>query len=145
MAPKISSAPYSAGESQREKSERKLEQQKRRLKNSEMMQALQEEFGVAPEKVHSSGNSDMGGVAASEMRRLAELDEERREFEESRFVRTTVPRAEKKQAKKAAKLAGRLDNFDDIGDVGELDDLMKAVKNSEFGNVCRSMKVESFL
>jgi hypothetical protein len=68
-------------------------------------------------------------------RKVAELDEERRDFEESRFVRTTASRAEKKAAKKAAKLSGRLDNFEDIGDVGELDALMKAVASSSYGSM----------
>lgn len=122
-----------------------------------MMQALRDEFSPAPETADSSGGHTNGtfcvryrymlnsGIiitiymhpasTAEITRKVAELDEERRDFEESRFVRTTVPRAEKKAAKKAAKLAGRLDNFEDIGDVGELDALMKAVASSSYGSI----------
>ncbi len=60
VAPKISSAPYSAGETQREKGERKLAQQKRRVKSSEMMQALRDEFSAAPESADSSGGHANG-------------------------------------------------------------------------------------
>jgi hypothetical protein len=81
-APRIAAVPY-ADDRAKEKRQDKLEKQKKKLRNSEMFDALREEFGSTPELSSSTG---MSAVNASQ-KVLEQEEEERRNFEEDRFVR----------------------------------------------------------
>jgi hypothetical protein len=85
------------------------------------MDTLREEFGSAPETAASSGL----GMRAGDLQKLQEEENERLQFEEDRFIRTTMSRKEKKTIKKRTAEASRLDNFDDIGDIGDFDEIAK--------------------
>jgi hypothetical protein len=70
-------------EDEESKEDRKILLKRRKIKNTEMLESLREEFGHNPESVSSSGIA-----AANEVQRaLREEAEERRRFEEDRFVR----------------------------------------------------------
>lgn len=81
--PKRTAVPYKESETALEKREQKLEKQRAKIKRSELMDALREEFGSAPEAAASSGL----GMQSGDLRKLQEEADERREFEEERFVR----------------------------------------------------------
>lgn len=119
-APKMQAMPYLENEKKDAKKERQLEAARKKMKNSEIMASLRDEFGDKPENAASDG---LTLADAGDMRVLAEEEEERREWEESNFVRRVLTKQEKKKIKKRENIAGRLDNFDDIGDIGEFERL----------------------
>jgi Skp family chaperone for outer membrane proteins len=63
--------------------EERIQNKRKKLKNSEIMDALRDEFGMAPEAASNSGVSGMN----ADQKLLKEEAEERRRFEEERFVR----------------------------------------------------------
>jgi len=78
--------------------------------------------------VSSSGTA----AVSADMKQLEAEEEERRNFEEERFVRLTVSRKDKQKAKKRMREASTLDALavTDIGDVGEFESLAKLTKSS---------------
>ena len=81
--PKRVAVPYKHAETILDKKEAKIEKQKAKIKRSELMDTLREEFGSAPEAAASSGL----GIKSGDLRKLQEESDERRDFEEERFVR----------------------------------------------------------
>lgn len=119
--PKRNAVPYKESETELDRKEQKLEKHRQKLKRSELMETLREEFGTAPEVAASSGL----GMKSGDLQKLQEEEIERQEFEEDRFVRMTLTRKEKKSIKKRTAEATRLDNFDDIGDVGDFEEIVQ--------------------
>mmetsp|Transcript_23971 Transcript_23971/g.40772 ORF Transcript_23971/g.40772 Transcript_23971/m.40772 type:complete len:739 (+) Transcript_23971:75-2291(+) len=108
--------------------EEKLERKRKKLKNSEILESLREEFGDAPEAAASSGID-----LSADKKALEEEEAERRNFEEDRFVRLTMSRKDKQSIKKREKMLTNYNNMADIGDVGEFEelaDLANAVRES---------------
>ena len=64
-----------------------------------MLKELRREISDAPEEL------DERDEASSRARKLRELDEERRRFEEENFVRLTMSRADKKRRKALSRSA----------------------------------------
>lgn len=81
--PKRTAVPYKESETELDRRDKRLEKQKSKLKRSELMDTLRDEFGTAPEAAASSGL----GMQSGDLRKLQEEADERREFEEDRFVR----------------------------------------------------------
>jgi ribosomal protein L12E/L44/L45/RPP1/RPP2 len=81
--PKRTAVPYKESETELDRREQRLEKQRSKLKRSELMDTLREEFGSAPEAAASSGL----GMKSGDLKKLQEEADERREFEEDRFVR----------------------------------------------------------
>lgn len=81
--PRIAAAPFKDDERESEKRGAKLERTRKRVRNSEMFEALRQEFGSAPEEASNTGLTAVN----VEQRVLQEEEDERREFEEDRFVR----------------------------------------------------------
>ncbi len=124
--PKMTAMPYKESESQAAKRDSRLDKQRKKIKNSELMDSLRDEFGTAPETSGSGGISSQAG----DMRALREEQAERDRFEEERFVRMTMSRKDKKSIKQRTAAATRLDNFDDIGDVGDFEEVAKLAAQS---------------
>lgn len=125
QASKAISTPY-PNERSLLKQDRKLQKQRDKLSHSELYDALQDEFGSAPMVVDSTGGARDGLTTGhGDMKRLREEEEEKRNFEEERFVRLTMTKKEKKAIKRREREANRLDNFEDIGDFADLDTLAK--------------------
>ena len=82
-APKMAATPYHDNEARTAREAQRLQRRKKKLSNSEIMETLREEFGTAPEAASSSGLSK----ASVDQRRMEEEADERRSFEEERFVR----------------------------------------------------------
>jgi U3 small nucleolar RNA-associated protein 3 len=124
--PKMAAMPYKDSEAAEEKKAKKLGRMKAKLKDSEMLRALQEEFGSAPQT-----ESNTGITGRSQEERDAEAaEDERRDFEEERFVRLVVSKKDKKAMKRAQKNAGRMDALAGVGDVGEFDEVSKLMGSS---------------
>lgn len=119
-APKLAAMPYQDTESAIEKREKQILKKKNKLRNSEILETLREEFSTKPEQSSSSG---IGSFATGEQRKLKAEAEERRRFEEDRFIRTSLSRKEKKDLRKRSRDANNIDNFDSLGDVDDFQDL----------------------
>lgn len=118
--PRMQAAMYTENEKQLDKTKEKLKTKRNKLKNSEIMESLREEFGVAPEMSSSAGT----GIDTADLRALKEEEEERRKYEEERFVRLTMSRKDKKDIKKRERESTQaLNNIADIGDIGEFEEL----------------------
>jgi U3 small nucleolar RNA-associated protein 3 len=124
--PKMAAMPYKDSEAAEEKKAKKLGRMKAKLKDSEMLRALQEEFGSAPQTESSTGVTGR----SQEERDAEAAEDERRDFEEERFVRLVVSKKDKKAMKRAQKNAGRMDALAGIGDVGEFDEVSKLMGSS---------------
>ena len=66
-----------------EKREQKLELKRKKLRNSEMLQSLTEEFTDNPENFSSTGVA----MDTTVQKELKAEEDERRDFEEDRFIR----------------------------------------------------------
>lgn len=119
--PKLSATHY-PDEKALEREDRQLQKKRNKLKNSELMETLREEFGNTPEMVTSTGNSALN---TTEYQKLKDTEAERLKFEEERFVRTTLTRQEKKEMKKRLRDVNRIDTLDDIGDYEDLEEISK--------------------
>lgn len=108
------------------KRDKLLAKQRDKLRHSELVDALREEFGQGPEQAGSGGLDRDAGDA----QRLVAEQQERTNFEEDRFVRMQLTRKEKQSIKRREKSASRLDNFDDIGDFADLEALSKLASSA---------------
>ena len=120
-APRMAAVPFKEREDQAARREKNLQKTRRKLKNSEILDTLREEFSTAPDKASSLGISGMSG----EDKRLAAEAAERTDYEENRFVRMTMSRRTKQDIKRRTTEAGHIDNMNDIGDFDNLDELTK--------------------
>lgn len=115
-APRMAAVPY-YDDNEKDKLKERLERKKKRIRSSEMFEAMREEFGSEPEEFSSSGLTQ-----SADLKALEKEAEERREFEEERFVRLTLSRKEKKDMKRRQREARRLDSINSIGDIADLED-----------------------
>jgi len=118
--PKIAAVLYKDGSTLEEVRQEKISRKRNKLKSSELLEALREEFGDNPEAISSTGVAQ----ATSEERKAMAAETERRDFEEERFIRMTVSKKDKNAMKRAQKNAGKLDALAGMGDVGEFEDLV---------------------
>ena len=73
-APKMAAMPYHENEKEADKRLERMQRQRKKLNNSEIMETLREEFGSAPETTSSSGMSKIN----LQQRQLVEEADERR-------------------------------------------------------------------
>jgi len=127
-APRLQAVPYNENEDDR--NSKKMLLKKKKLKNSEMLETLHEEFGHNPESISSSGVSKNNEI----QRVLREEAEERRRFEEDRFVRLTMSRQDKKSIKKRQRESEREDMMMNIGDAGDFENIVELTKKLDNKN-----------
>jgi hypothetical protein len=118
-APKSVSTPYKDTESELIKSDARMQKKKNKLKNSEIMDTLREEFGHEPEALSNSGISGLSG----DHKLLQQEANERKEYEEERMIRMVMSRKMKKDIKSREREANRLDNFSHMGDIADFEEL----------------------
>ena len=126
-APRMAAVQFKESESAAARRDKQLSRTRRKLKNSEIVEALREEFGSAPEQSSSSGVAGVSGEA----RRLAAEEAERREYEEDRMVRLTMSRKDKQDIRRRTADAQRLDNMDELGGFDDLEDLGRLAQASQ--------------
>ena len=120
--PRMESARFDDAEAKAERQEERLKQKRKKIKNSEIFDALREEFTSAPEASTSTGMSSMSGLE----KKLKADAQERTDFEEDRFVRMTMTKKEKQAIKRKEReisqnnlLGGFGANVDDLDDLAE--------------------------
>ncbi|GMI14935.1 hypothetical protein TrLO_g10400 [Triparma laevis f. longispina] len=90
-----------------------------RMKNSEIMQGLRQEFTDAPEESGIDGVSgaEGGGLMVNREagRKIREAEEERKDFEEERFVRLVTGRKEKKEKARLEREGMSINALADLG------------------------------
>jgi U3 small nucleolar ribonucleoprotein protein LCP5 len=118
--PRMEAAYFMDAESKAEKQEEALKRKRKKLKNSEIFDALRSEFSSAPEVSGSTGISSLSALE----KKLKEDARERQDFEEDRFVRMTVTRKEKQAMKKSERDMQSTNVLGGFGNVDDLDELV---------------------
>lgn len=137
--PRMEAAFYMDAETKAEKQEAALKRKRKKLKNSEIYDALREEFTAAPETSTSTGISSLSGLE----KKLREDANERTNFEEERFVRMTVSRKEKQAIKRKEREITQTNILGGFGNVDDLDDLVDSFKEvSESGGAAAAKKMK---
>ena len=124
--PRLAAVPYEDGDSasgrKRGKEEAAARKSLEKLRRSELLQTLTEQFSDKPELVAERGN-----MRTAAQQKVEDAEEERRQYEEERFIRLVTSRKEKKARKAADQQATRLETIADIGDFHELDASLAAL------------------
>jgi hypothetical protein len=126
-APKMMAVPYAESERDKDKRDEQIAKSRKKLKNTELLDSLREEFSVAPEAISSSGITDK----SADEKKVAEKAKERRDFEEDRFVRLTMSRKDKKAMKKARDSSTKVDDLLDVGDIDDFEQLASLAKDED--------------
>lgn len=94
--PRLAAVPYEpeGGADKKSKEEARARKNLEKLRRSEILQTLNEQFSDKPEVVAERGMSELE-------RRQMEAEEERRRYEEERFVRLVTSKSDKKLRKAA--------------------------------------------
>ena len=114
-APRLSAVPYNLDKEDKsaEREKRKL----RRMRTSELAQALRSQYGEAPEQEDIHGGTEMGRQREAS-RRFEEQQREKTKYEEDTMVRLTTTRKEKKERKRL--LREESSNLAAIADLGNI-------------------------
>ncbi|DAZ94938.1 TPA: hypothetical protein N0F65_012655 [Lagenidium giganteum] len=119
-APRLAAVHYEEEEREHAKKAKREERNKKRMQKSTILSELREEFSERPEEIHTSGTTALD-------KEIARDEAERKEFEESRFVRVVTSRKDKikkrmrEREAMTAESVGDIDNFAGIQDVLGLD------------------------
>lgn len=133
--PRMAAVPYGEGESaeggrrKKGKEEAAARKSLEKLRRSELLQTLTEQFSDKPELVAERGN-----MRTAAQQKVEDVEEERRRFEEDRFIRLVTSKKDKKARKTADQQATRLETIADIGDFQELQASLTALQKSNDSN-----------
>ena len=114
-APRLSAVPYSLD--QVDKKSEKEKRKFRRIRASELAQALRSQYGEGPEQEDIHGGSELGRQREA-AKRFERLQEEKTQYEEGAMVRLTTTRNEKKERKRL--LREESSNLAAIADLGNI-------------------------
>lgn len=112
-APRLAAMPYKPESDYSEKDKRL----RRRLRTTELAQALKDQFSEAPEQEDAHGGSTYGKQKEA-ARRLSQREKEKTDFEESAMIRLTTSRKEKKEQTRM--LREESSNLSAISDLGNI-------------------------
>ena len=133
--PRMAAVPYEEGEGaeggrkKKGKEEAAARKNLEKLRRSELLQTLTEQFSDKPELVAERGN-----MRTAAQQKVEDAEEERRRFEEDRFIRLVTSKKDKKARKAADQQATRLETIADIGDFHELQASLTALQSSNSSN-----------
>ncbi|RLN64765.1 hypothetical protein BBP00_00003264 [Phytophthora kernoviae] len=119
-APRLAAVPYEEEERAQVKQAKKDERNRKRMQKSTILAELREEFSERPAEILASGTSVVD-------KEIAREEAEKKDFEESRFVRVVTSRKDKirkRQREMEASRAdhvGLIDNFAAVQDILSLD------------------------
>lgn len=119
-APRLAAVHYEEEEREDIKKAKREERNRKRLQKSVILSELREEFSERPEEILASGSSALD-------KELAREEAEKKDYEESRFVRLVTSRKDKIRKRQrereamAADSVATIDNFAGIQDVLALD------------------------
>jgi hypothetical protein len=125
--PKLSATPFEEYERAATKRNKEGKKRQKKLLKSELLREIRGEFGDAPEEIsHREGFDDKTNK---------QEDEERRDYEEDRFVRTTMSKKDKKKRKERERNANGIDSVLGMDNFGDLEDTINDSRGGEdFGN-----------
>ena len=116
--PRLAAVPFAEREKAEEKAERALARQRRRMRQSELLQTLRAADGTdRPEEEDLDGGAALGKQKEA-ARRMAEREAEKTKFEEEMMVRLTQSRKEKKA--RGRMMREEQSNLGAIADLGRL-------------------------
>lgn len=119
-APRLAAVHYEEEEREQAKKDKREERNRKRMQKSTMLSELREEFSERPEEILASGTSALDKDIARE-------EAEKRDFEETRFVRLVTSRKDKIRKRQRemdatrADHVGSIDNFAGVQDILSLD------------------------
>jgi hypothetical protein len=119
-APRFSSVPYEDEEREEEKQAKKEELNRKRLQKSTILSELREEFSERPIEILTNTSSALD-------KELAKEEKEKKEYEESRFVRLVTSKKDKIRKRQRERDAmsgdavGSIDNFANVQNILSLD------------------------
>jgi len=116
--PRLAAVPFAEREKAEEKAERAMARQRRRMRQSELLQTLRAADGTdRPEEDDLDGGAALGKQKEA-ARRMAEREAEKTKFEEDMMVRLTQSRKEKKA--RGRMMREEQSNLGAIADLGRL-------------------------
>lgn len=121
-APRLASVPYEEEEREQAKKAKKDERNRKRLQKSTILSELREEFSERPTEILASGS----GAIDKEM---AREEAEKKDYEESRFVRLVTSRKDKIRKRQREQEANRADNVGSIDNFAGVQDILSLDKS----------------
>ncbi|GLE00284.1 hypothetical protein PINS_up009011 [Pythium insidiosum] len=119
-APRLAAVHYEEEEREQAKKAKREERNRKRLQKSAILSELREEFSERPTEVFTTGSSAID-------KEIAKEEAEKKEYEESRFVRLVTSRKDKIRKRQRehesvrAEEMGSIDNFAGVQDILSLD------------------------
>ncbi|KAE9008269.1 hypothetical protein PR003_g12603 [Phytophthora rubi] len=120
-APRLASVPYEEEERAQVKQAKKDERNRKRLQKSTILAELREEFSERPTEILASGTSVVD-------KEIAREEAEKKDFEESRFVRVVTSRKDKIRKRQREMEANRADNVGSIDNFAAVQDILSLDK-----------------
>ncbi|ETP11863.1 hypothetical protein F441_12634 [Phytophthora nicotianae CJ01A1] len=120
-APRLAAVPYEEEERAQVKQAKKDERNRKRLQKSTILAELREEFSERPTEILASGTSVVD-------KEIAREEAEKKEFEESRFVRVVTSRKDKIRKRQREMEANRADNVGSIDNFAAVQDILSLDK-----------------
>jgi hypothetical protein len=127
-APRIAAVPYDDHESRADKLAKMQQRQTSRMRNSEVMQTLRQQYSDRPDEDDIFGGAKPGTMRES-ARRIAAREAEKTAYEESAFMRLGTSKKERKE--KNRMMREEVSNLNSIADVGGLVSGVAAFERSE--------------
>ncbi|KAG3114251.1 hypothetical protein PI124_g12417 [Phytophthora idaei] len=120
-APRLAAVPYEEEERAQVKQAKKDERNRKRLQKSTILAELREEFSERPTEILASGTSVVD-------KEIAREEAEKKDFEESRFVRVVTSRKDKIRKRQREMEANRADNVGSIDNFAAVQDILSLDK-----------------
>lgn len=121
-APRLASVPYDEEEKEAAKKAKKDERNRKRMQKSTILSELREEFSERPTEVFASGSSALD-------KEIAREEAEKKDYEESRFVRLVTSRKDKIRKRQREQEANRADNVGSIDNFAGVQDILSLDKS----------------
>ncbi|TMW62242.1 hypothetical protein Poli38472_009735 [Pythium oligandrum] len=121
-APRLAAVHYEEEEREQAKKAKRDERNRKRLQKSAILSELREEFSERPTEIMASGNSAVD-------KEIAKEEAEKKDFEESRFVRVVTSRKDKIRKRQREHEANRAEDMYSIDNFAGVQDILSLDKN----------------
>jgi U3 small nucleolar ribonucleoprotein protein LCP5 len=119
-APRMHAVHYMEQSEKREKAEeRELKRNRDKMRRSEVMQTLMEEYSDRPEEDTMDGGADYGMINADDARRLEAHTKEKEDFEEERMVRLVTSKKEKMLRRRLEREGSNINAIADLSKIAD--------------------------
>ncbi|TYZ58915.1 hypothetical protein PybrP1_009519 [[Pythium] brassicae (nom. inval.)] len=121
-APRLASVPYDEEEKEAAKKAKREERNRKRMQKSTILSELREEFSERPTEIFAGGSSAVD-------KELAREEAEKKDYEESRFVRLVTSRKDKIRKRQREQEANRADNVGSVDNFAGVQDILSLDKS----------------